>query len=338
MKDVFKIQEKLVSVISATGFEAKRAEYIKEMVTPYVDDVRIDPMNNVIAHRRGNGKRVMLAAHMDTVGFIVTDIDKDGFLDFNMLGGHFATELINLTVIFPNGTLGVIRPKKMEQFKDREMLGKLKLEDLYIDIGTTGKEQTEELIQIGDYCIFSAKPRMSPGNLMVTPYCDDLAGCTALILAMQEEKTSDADVYYVFTVQEEIGTRGATTAAYSIDPDICIAIDVTAADDMPEAKVKVNISLGKGPTIKIKEARFVANQLVLDLLYAAAEQEDIPYQKEISFFGGTDAMAVQMTRGGVFTGCVSIPSRYMHSPIEMVNINDVELSAKLLSTTINLVK
>ena len=169
------------------------------------------------------------------------------------------------------------------------------------------------------------------GQMLLAPYCDDLIACAALLSAMSQVEKSENDLYFVFTVQEEVGLRGAATAAYAIDPDFGVCMDVTRTGDNPSEKAKMVVKLGVGPTIKIKDASLLCNPQVIAHLREAAKEGDVPYQDEVLTAGGTDSAAIQKTRGGVLSGCISIPCRYIHSQNEMVSLKDVQQSARLMA-------
>ena len=178
--------------------------------------------------------------------------------------------------------------------------------------------------------VYEGEPQQV-GRMLLSPYCDDLIACAALLSAMSQVEKSENDLYFVFTVQEEVGLRGAATAAYAIDPDFGVCMDVTRTGDNPSEKAKMVVKLGAGPTIKIKDASLLCNPQVIAHLREAAKEGDVPYQDEVLTAGGTDSAAIQKTRGGVLSGCISIPCRYIHSQNEMVSLKDVEQSARLMA-------
>jgi len=207
---------------------------------------------------------------------------------------------------------------------------------LYIEIGADTKEEAEEKVSIGDTCVYYSEVVMDDKHI-VAPALDDRIGCFIMIEILKSIKASKNDIYFVFTVQEEVGTRGAKTAGYSIDPDIAISFDVTATGDTPKAR-PMAVKLNKGPAIKIKDNSILCHPKVKNLLIEQAEKNAIPYQLEVLEFGGTDSGAIHLTRSGVPSGVVSIPCRYIHSTCEMVSVSDVsnivDLSIKLLEDEI----
>ena len=328
MIDILKTFTHLQSVARPSGFESPCAQAIAELAGPYCDEVKIDTLGNVICHKKGPGKRLMMAAHMDVIGLIITHIDKKGFLRFGALGGFVPYRLIGARMKLENGMGGSVwcDEKAMEEKK----LEEISLNDLYLDIGAESEESARKLVQVGDVAMYEGEPQQL-GQMVLSPYCDDLIACAALLSAMSQVEKSENDLYFVFTVQEEVGLRGAATAAYAIDPDFGVCMDVTRTGDNPSEKAKMVVKLGAGPTIKIKDVSLLCNPQVIAHLREAAKEGDVPYQDEVLTAGGTDSAAIQKTRGGVLSGCISIPCRYIHSQNEMVSLKDVEQSARLMA-------
>ena len=328
MIDILKTFTHLQSVARPSGFESPCAQAIAELAGPYCDEVKIDTLGNVICHKKGPGKKLMMAAHMDVIGLIITHIDKKGFLRFGALGGFVPYRLIGARMKLENGMGGSVwcDEKAMEEKK----LEDITLNDLYLDIGAESEESARKLVQVGDVAVYEGDPQQL-GQMLLAPYCDDLIACAALLSAMSQVEKSENDLYFVFTVQEEVGLRGAATAAYAIDPDFGVCMDVTRTGDNPSEKAKMAVRLGAGPTIKIKDVSLLCNPQVIAHLREAAKEGDVPYQDEVLTAGGTDSAAIQKTRGGVLSGCISIPCRYIHSQNEMVSLKDVEQSARLMA-------
>lgn len=328
MIDILKTFTHLQSVARPSGFESPCAQAIAELAGPYCDEVKIDTLGNVICHKKGPGKRLMMAAHMDVIGLIITHIDKKGFLRFGALGGFVPYRLIGARMKLENGMGGSVwcDEKAMEEKK----LEDITLNDLYLDIGAESEESARKMVQVGDVAMYEGEVQQV-GQMVLSPYCDDLIACAALLSAMSQVEKSENDLYFVFTVQEEVGLRGAATAAYAIDPDFGVCMDVTRTGDNPSEKAKMVVKLGAGPTIKIKDVSLLCNPQVIAHLREAAKEGDVPYQDEVLTAGGTDSAAIQKTRGGVLSGCISIPCRYIHSQNEMVSLKDVEQSARLMA-------
>ncbi len=317
---------KLTECYSPSGREDRIREIIAAEMEPYVTDVYRDALGNLICRKKGNGKRLMLAAHMDEIGFMVTHIEDSGFLRFAAVGGISPYNSVNREVVFENGVRGVISYEK--DLKD------LSLSKMYIDIGAADRAEAEEKTPIGSMAVYSGSLSVM-GGCVSSKSMDDRAGCYALIRAVQRAKDCPNDLYAVFTAQEELGLRGAKTAACNVEPDLGIAVDVSMVGDTPESP-KYSLSLGNGPGIKLKDASFIIHPKARELLLRSARESDVPYQLEAAAYGGTDAGAIHLTGGGVPAGTLSIPARYIHSPREVVSLKDLENTAKLLAKLIEI--
>jgi tetrahedral aminopeptidase len=315
----------LVETASPSGYEAPVRELIREKIEPYADDIRVDPMGNLIARKGQGGQKIMLSAHMDEIGVMVTHIDENGFIRFISLGGVSPLTCIGTRVRFLNGQAGVIHLERLDE------PGKVpSLEKLFIDVGATSKEQVS--LRVGDAAVFEA-PFLDLGDRLVAKAMDDRIAVAVLIETMrklsEETPTSPNELYFVFSVQEEVGLRGATTAAFGVDPDLGLAVDVTRTGDTPRS-IKMEVGLGKGPAIKVRDSGMLADPRVVDWMVRKAEEKELPYQLEVLEAGTTDARAMQVSRAGVPAGCLSIPCRYIHSPSETVDYNDVQNAVSLL--------
>lgn len=320
MKQLIK---ELTESFGPSGSEDKIRETIIEKVRPYADSINVDKMGNIIAQKGTSGERLMLAAHMDEIGIIVTNIDDKGFLRFSNVGGLSPFTLIGERVVFANGTIGVFGMEKMDDMKD------LKINKMFIDIGALSREEAKQKVKIGDMGTFYRECSIS-GDYIISKALDDRAGCAVLIKVMEQLKKPGYQTFFVFTVQEEVGLRGAKTSSFGVDPDLAIAVDVTLTGDTPEAP-KMAVALGKGPAIKLKDNSIISHPKIKDALISAAEQKKVPYQLEVLEFGGTDSGAIHLSRSGVPSGGLSIPSRYVHSPSEMVHLKDLEMAVELLT-------
>ena len=310
-----KLLEKLTMCVSPSGREGTITDIIREELKYFCDEIYTDTLGNLICHKKGKGKKLMLAAHMDEIGFMVNYIDDNGFLRFSTIGGILKYNSINSTVEFTNGEKGKI------SYENKENPSSVGFEKMYIDIGAENKEDAEKRVQIGDMASYGGNFTLI-GNKVMAKALDDRAGSWALIRAMQSVKETPNDIYAVFTVQEEVGCRGAKTAAAQINPDIAVAIDVSNVGDTPES-MELNLALGKGPAIKIKDASFIIHEKVKNFLLDAAKKSGIPFQLEAASFGGTDTGAIHLTGGGIPAGTISIPTRYIHSPNEVIDKNDL---------------
>jgi len=320
MKELIK---KVVETYGPAGSEGQIRDLIREEIASYVDEIRVDALGNLIALKRGGDKKLMLAAHMDEIGVIVTHIDKNGFLRFYPVGGLSPLTLIGNRVMFENGTIGVIGSEKLDAQKD------LSLTKLFIDIGAQSKDEAEKKVGIGDVAAMS-REFADLGKRLVAKAMDDRIACAILIEALKSVKKPAYDIYAVFTTQEEVGLRGARVAAYGITPDLGIAIDVTRTGDTPES-ITMDVALGKGPTVKIRDSSLLCTPSVRKFMEDVATAHDIKYQLEVLEAGGTDAGAIQLTKGGIPAGVMSIPCRYIHTASEMVDFDDVKDGVTLIS-------
>ena len=332
MLNIFELQKELVACALPSGTEERQAAVIKKYASQYCDEMYTDAVGNLICHKRGPGKKLMFAAHMDVIGFMATFIDDRGFVRFVPVGGVRPALSIGCPVVFENGVHGCVQPD--EQAKPGSTaLSKVQMHHMYIDIGAENKAHAEKLISVGMCATFCTEPRMVCSGNMMTPYADNLASCAVLLAAMSEVTYPANDVYFVFSVQEEVGCRGAKMAANAIRPYMGIAVDLTLTGDSPAEldKERMAVKLGHGPAIKIRDSSLICDRPVVEHLRACAESAEIAYQDEVLLAGGTDASAMQRSYEGTLSGCVSIPGRNIHSPGEMINIGDAEKAALLLA-------
>ncbi|MBQ3200869.1 MAG: M42 family metallopeptidase [Clostridia bacterium] len=318
-------KEMLKHVLSAygpSGREETASEVIKSYVAPYADEVYNDRLGNLIAVKKGtSGKKIMFSAHMDQIGLCVVDIDEKGFLRVTNVGGVNPIISIAREVVFKNGTRGVTFFETEKGAKETTMA------TLFVDIGCESYEEAAAKVDIGDMCIFAGN-FVEMGNKISSPYMDDRIACAALIEAFRTMK-SEHDVYAVFTVQEEVGLRGAGPAAFAIEPDINISCDVCGMGDIPNC-VRMSVKLGEGATVKAMDSSVIVPVKVREFLKNAADKRGIKWQNEILRSGGTDTGAAQRAGKGTFSGCVSIPTRYIHAPIETIDVRDYEAAIALL--------
>ena len=311
--------KKLTEAWGPSGCEEQITDLIMAETKDFADEVYKDALGNLICRRKGSGKKVMFAAHADEIGIVVTFIDDKGFLRFADVGGLYLRNLLNRRVIFENGTIGTIGTEEDNQ--DRKMA------KMFIDIGAKSKEEAEKMVSVGDMAVFMGGLYTQNGKI-VSKALDNRAGCYVLIEAMKKVK-SENDLYFVFTTQEEVGLRGARTAAFKIEPEYALSVDVTDVGDTPKCP-KMAVSLGDGAAIKVMDYSVITSPEVREKLIGVAENRGIKYQREIMMEGGTDAGVIHFTKGGVKTGGISIPTRYIHSPSEMIDENDLKASIDLL--------
>lgn len=322
-----KLLKQLTEAFGPSGYEDNIRKLVMAEVKPLADEIKVDALGNLIARKKPgkvtkDTKKIMIAAHMDEIGIMVSHIDDHGFVRFTSIGGVFGKYVLGGRVRFLNGVQGVIGYDRFDKPHETPTLDKV-----YIDVGATSKKDCP--VKVGDVAAFD-RPFVEMGNRFVAKSMDDRVGVLVAIETLRALKSTPHDVYFVFTTQEEVGTRGAGTSAFGVDPDVGIAIDVTASADTPNA-MKMEMVLGKGPCVKIKDSGALSDPRVVQWMISTAEKNKIPYQREVLLFGGTDAHAMQMTRAGVPAGCLSIPTRYVHSPSEMVDLIDVQNSVKLMT-------
>ena len=320
-----KLIKELTSIIGPSSYEKPVADYIeKKLKVNKKLKIKRDVLGNLIVRKPGKGKKIMLAAHMDEIGFMAKYIDDKGFVRFSIVGGIFPHNIIHNRVTFTSGVEGVIG----FETKDYNYKDILPMNKLYIDIGARDKKEAEKMVKIGD--LASVKPMFSDMNNRISAKAlDDRIGCAILMEIAMSNIKSNNDIYFVFTVQEEVGLRGARTSAFGIDPDLAIAVDITGSGDTPEANL-MDVHLGNGPTVKVKDSGIVVKRKVIDYMSSIAEKYKIPYQLEILERGATDAAAINTIKSGVLAGVVSIPTRYGHSQSETIDINDAKNAVKLI--------
>lgn len=317
----------LTETFGPSGYEEEVRTIVRREVEVLADEVRVDTLGNLIVRKRPlkpaqDTKKVMIAAHMDEIGVIVNHVDENGFVRFSPVGGVFRRYVLGGRVRFLNGTQGVIGFDRLDNVNELPTLDKV-----YIDVGATNLKDCP--VKIGDVAAFD-RAYTEFGNRLVAKSMDNRVGVLVAIETLRALKSTPYDLYFVFTTQEEVGVRGATTSAYGVDPDIGIALDVAPTGDTPNSQ-RMEISLGKGPCVKIQDVGMIADPRVVQWMIRAAEKNKISYQREVLLIGGTDARAIQATRAGVPAGCISVPVRYVHSPSEMVDYSDVQNAVRLLT-------
>lgn len=314
---------KLINAFGPSGCESRIREVIEQEIKGHADKIFTDPLGNLVAVKEGARPRLMLAAHMDELGLMVTYIDEKGFARIANVGGISPSLLVGKRVIFENGVIGTINHEKIKELKELDWT------KLYLDTGAANREEASSRIKIGDVAVYD-QGLEDLGNRLLGKAMDDRIGCAVLIETLKRLPASlPHEVVFVFTVQEEVGLRGARTAAYGLNPDYGLAVDVTRVGDTPEAPL-MDVSLGKGPAVKIKDSSLICHPRVRHIMIKVAEDNKLDYQLEVLVSGGTDAGAIQLTRQGVPSGVLSIPCRYVHTPSEMVDKKDVNTAVDLL--------
>ena len=320
--------QKLTQTPGPSGFEQEIRKVIREEVAGLSKNIQVDTMGNLIVRigqKSAGGLRVMIAAHMDEIGVIVSHVEKKGFVRFSNLGTYFPRYLAGSRVRFLNGTRGVINHDRPED------LSKIPgMEKFLIDVGATSEKDCP--VKVGDVGVFD-REFLDMGNRVASKALDDRISCAVLIETLRNIKSTPNELVFVFSTQEEVGSRGAQTAAYAIEADLGIAVDVTPTGDI--LGVKMQTHLGDGPAIKIRDMGMISDPQVVSWMVAAAKKLKIKHQLEVLEIGTTDARSMQLVRAGMLAGALSIPCRYVHSPSEVVDMEDVALSVKLLTALLS---
>ena len=324
--------KELASLNAPSGFEDAVRDFIRENVV--CDEIFADTMGNLICHKKGNGKKVMVAAHMDEVGLIITEITDKGFLKFATLGGIETAVLSSKKVLIGKNKLcGIIATKAVHLQKDDELTTPHKINNLYIDIGAKDKESAEKLVSLGDFAVFDGEYTPFGENLVKSKALDDRVGCAILIELMKEEY--DSDMYFCFTVQEELGCRGAIVAANKIKPDIALVIEGTTCSDVYGSEPHNQVTkLGGGAVMTAVDGAAISDKGYYDFIMSVAKAEGIKLQIKKTTMGGTDAGVIQRSGHGVKTAVLAVPCRYIHSPVSVMNKNDVDSVYRLAKETL----
>ncbi len=338
MNEIKELLQELSEAVGVSGGEEAVRKIVYDAVASDVDEIKTDTLGNLITLKKGQGRdplKVMVAAHMDEIGLMITGHDSNGGLKFQSVGGVLDTALAGKRVqVGPKCVPGVIGIKPIHLSKGNEARQVVKKDSLRIDVGASSKDAAKEIAKIGDLATFLT-PFSDLGPTFMGKALDDRAGCAALIQLVKGEPFS-FDLYAVFTVQEEVGLRGARVAAYAIEPDAAFVLDCTPANDLPREKdVSPNTVLGKGPAIYIMGGRTFSDRRLVTLLTEAGDEEGIPYQMRQPGGGGTDAGTIQLARGGVPVVSVSVPGRYIHSPAAIINRQDFENTPRLVRAALS---
>ena len=318
----------LVETNGPSGFEEKVRKVVEGAVAGLLAETSVDALGNLIARYKGDGsgQKIMIAAHMDEIGVMATHITEKGFLRFTNIGGFGTNALVGAQIQFLNGIVGVIAAEKAEPSTKVQSLDKH-----YIDVGASAPENCP--VEVGMAGAFVGSFRQQETRL-IGKSMDDRIGCTVLIETLRRLDGSPHDLYFVFSTQEEVGTRGAQTVANTIQPDIGLAVDVTWTGDTPGSR-DLSVAVADGPAIKVKDAGMIAHVGLVRHMRSTAEKAEIPYQLEVIEGGTTDARSMQIAGSGCAAGCISIPCRYVHTRSEVVDINDVENGIRLLTALLS---
>jgi putative aminopeptidase FrvX len=345
MKDRVALLTMFADAHGLSGYEDEVAALLRSEMEPLVDEVHVDKMGNVIGIRSGQGPSVMVAAHMDEIGLMVSHIDDDGYLRVVPIGGWFEQTILSQRVVVHTtdgrripGVVGSRPPHLMDAEERKKMV---KIKDMFVDCGATSAVNAGELgVEIGSPITIDCELRQMGNGFVTGKALDNRAGVTMMVGALQllKGKKVRATVQAVGTVQEETGLKGARTSAYGLDPDVALATDVTIPGDHPGvSKNEAHVIAGKGPAITVIDAAgrgIMAPRPVLRWLRESAEKASIPYQLEVGNGGNTDATAIYISRAGVPCSVISVPARYIHSPVEVLSLRDLERGAQLIAAAI----
>ncbi len=317
----------LCALPGVSSFEDEVRDYIRNRVAPYADSLRVDAMGNLIVFKKGaksTGNKLMLCAHMDEVGLIVRDITDEGYLKFSCVGGIDRRVLLGKQVMVgTNKVPGIIGLKAIHMTTPEERKKVPPLTDYYIDIGAADQEQAQKLVELGDCCVFAGDVVEFGGGMLKAKAIDDRVGCAVLVKLLEEELPMDCT--FVFTVQEEVGTRGAFGAAFSVTPEIAVVFEGTTAADNPALEEHTQVCWpGRGPVLSWMDGSAVYDRELFELLRGLAEANRVPWQMKHYLSGGTDAGAIQRTKAGVRVTGISAAVRYLHAPSSVASISDME--------------
>lgn len=316
--------QQLTQIPGPSGYESAIRKTIAEIIKPHVQELKVDSLGNLIA-RSGkasrDGRRVMIAAHMDEIGIIVSHVEKSGLVRFSNIGTVLPRYLPGSRVLFLNGTRGVINSDRSDD------AGKVQpISQFFLDVGA--KSDKDCPVKAGDLAVFD-REFLDLGQRVSSKALDDRCACALMIETIKAVKNTPHELYFVFSVQEEVGSRGATTAAFQLDTELGIALDVTPAGDILGVKMQVN--LGAGPAIKVRDVGHIADPTVVNWMVGGAKTTRVPYQLEVLDVGSTDARAMQISKSGMRSGALSIPCRYVHSPSELIDMEDYANAITLLT-------
>lgn len=315
--------QQLTQVPGPSGYESAIRDTIREIITPHVSEVRVDAMGNLIAtlgKKSKTGMRVMIAAHMDEIGIIVSHVEKNGLVRFSNIGSVLVRYLPGSRVRFLKGTRGVINSDKAEDNSKIQPINQF-----FVDVGAGSDKDCS--VKTGDLAVFD-REFLDLGQRVSAKAMDDRSSCALMIEIIKGIKDTPHELNFVFSTQEEVGSRGATTAAYHLEPDLGIALDVTPVGDILGVKMQVN--LGDGPAIKVRDVGHIADPAVVNWMVEGAKAIKSPYQMEVLDIGSTDARAMQISRAGMLSGALSLPCRYVHSPSEVIDMADYKNALKLM--------
>ncbi len=330
MNDINQFLGDLLLIDGLPGFERDVRNYIKKKIAPYVDEIKIDKLGNLIAIHKGTKKKVLLASHMDEVGFLVKNIRHDGFIQIEPVGGIDLSAFLCQRVFiktFKAKIGGVITTLNTSSGDKNE--SQISAKEVIIDTGLSKRELIKKKVEVGSKISFNTSPlSLSGGNLICSKSLDDRIGCAILITLAKMLKKSKNEIYYIFSAREEMGLTGSSTFAYSLNPDYAIAVEVTDADDTSQDP---SVCIGKGPVITIEDVDLVSDQELNNLIRKTARRHRIKYQLEINDKGTTDATNIEVSKEGIPCTAVCVPARNIHTTATIASLHDINSTVKLFN-------
>lgn len=341
MTELKELLKKLAEAHGISGYEGEIRAIVKAEVEDYVDEMRVDPLGNLIATKHGKKPSVMIAAHIDEIGLMVKHIEDEGFIRFSTIGGWFEQTLLSQRMVLHaegGKVYGVIGSKPPHVMKKEEREKVIKAEDMFIDVGARNREEAEQMgIAIGTPVTLD-RQFVELGNERASCKALDNRSGVALMVEALKRANTEFEVYAVGTVQEEVGLKGARTTAYALSPDVALATDVDVAGGHPGiAKKDTPVEVEKGPVITVSDASgrgIITPPSVLKWLKETASRYKIEYQLSVADGGNTDASIIHLTKSGIPTGIISIPTRYIHTPVELLSLRDLDRGAELVARAI----
>lgn len=324
--------KELTELFGVAGYEKRVRDFIREKIKDKVEIIEEDPIGNLIAMKKGRvNKKLLLCAHMDEVGFMVSNIEEDGKLNIIPLGGIDTRSIIGKKVVVGEKEIPGVIGFKAIHLQKNEVYEPPQIENIKVDIGVTKKSEAESKVRIGDFVAFSVES-MNHGSWFSGKALDDRGGCSILMDIIYSDIDLYYDTYFVFSVQEELGLRGAGISAEKVNPDLAIVIETTTSGDNPEFPPdRRSTELGKGPAITFAHSGYVVDERLFKWIIDTARENSIPYQIKRRTAGGTDARRIATTLAGIPSAVISIPARYIHSPMSIVNLSDYDNTLKLVS-------
>ncbi|MEG1548676.1 MAG: M42 family peptidase [Clostridia bacterium] len=319
--------EALCNLYGVSGHEGPVRKYIKDAIAPHSTDIKVDAMGNLYAHKPGKGRRIMICAHMDEVGMLVRGILDNGLIAYTQSGIDSRVAVSKRVVVGKDCIPGVIGSKAIHLQTNDEFKRALKHDELYVDIGAKDKADAEKLVKLGDPICFDTRFARFGDGLVRSKALDDRVGCAMMIELLKNDY--DCDLYAVFTVQEEIGLRGANAAVYNVAPELALVLEGTTANDMPTVEHGFVTKLGEGPAISFMDRGTIVRTAMFEALKATATTHGIQYQLRRGTTGGTDGGVIHKALSGCISGGISVPCRYIHSANSVASIGDIDGALKL---------